>query len=104
METRRHNAYKCKLGQVTNDKCSCGQTDTVDHFLLQCPLYKQESDLMELKLSRSIGLYPLDLLLLLDNEDDDNIHNFRKTIREELMQFIRATGRFKASLRAPQIP
>ena len=89
------NIYKYKLGQVASDKCSCGQTETVEHFLLHCPLHEIARNNMELKLSRCTGLYHLDPYDLLGNEDDDNIPNYRENIRRELVQFIRATGRFQ---------
>ena len=98
------NSYRYKLGQVTSDMCSCGQTETVEHFLLHCPLHEQARNNMELKLSRSTGLYHLDLHDLLGNEEDDNIPDYRENIRLELTQYIRATGRFQPSPRAPQNP
>ena len=71
---------------------------------MQCPLHELARNDIELKLSRSIGLYHLDPYDLLWNEDDDNIPNYRETIRRELVKFIRATGRFQPSPRAPQNP
>ena len=32
--------YRNKLGQVNSDLCRCGQTETTEHYLLQCPLYE----------------------------------------------------------------
>ena len=89
---------------VFSDMCSCGHTGAVEHFLLHCPLHEEARNNMELKLSRSTGLYHLDLHDLLGNEDDDNTPDHRESIRQELTQFIRATGRFQPSARAPQNP
>ena len=97
------NGYRNKLNQVPSDKCNCGQTETVVHFLLQCPLYESARNTMELNLSRSTGPYHLDLQILLGTEDDDNIPNFRENIIQELTQYIRATGRFQHSPKPPKI-
>ena len=100
----RLNSYRHKMSQVPSDKCGCGQTETVEHFLLQCPLHESARNNLELNLSRSIGLYHLDLHTLLGNEEDDNIPNYRETIMKELTEFFRATGRFQPSPSAPQNP
>ena len=98
------NGYRNRLNQVPPNKCDCGQTETVEHFLLQCPWYESARNTMELNLSRSTGLYHLDLQILLGIEDDDNIPNFRESIIQEQTQYIRATGRFQHSPIAPKNP
>ena len=70
---------------------------------MQCALHEQARNILELNLSRSIGLYHLDLRTLLGNEDDDNTPNYRETIIE-LTEFIRVTGRFQPSPSAPLSP
>ena len=72
---RQLNGYRYKLDPVPSSKCNCGHAETVEHFLLQCPLYKPARNTMELNLIRSTGLYNLDLQTLLGIEEDDNIPN-----------------------------
>lgn len=33
----RLNAYLFKIGQVDSELCECGNKETVEHFLLECP-------------------------------------------------------------------
>ena len=35
------NDYRHKLGQVETRYCECGQIETVQHYLLDCPLYDE---------------------------------------------------------------
>ena len=35
------NDYRHKLGQVETRYCECGQIETVQHYLLECPLYDE---------------------------------------------------------------
>ena len=35
------NDYRHKLGQVETRFCECGQVETVQHFLLECPMYEE---------------------------------------------------------------
>ena len=35
------NDFDIKLGQVETRYCECGQIETVQHYLLECPLYDE---------------------------------------------------------------
>lgn len=58
------NAYLFKIGQVDSELCECGNKETVEHFLLECPRWdahrkrrwKQE-ELEELTVTRMRGAY-----------------------------------------------
>ena len=50
------NDYRYKLGQCDSNKCACGEPETLEHFLIDCPNYQQYRETMQLKLSSQLGL------------------------------------------------
>ena len=94
------NHYRNTLGQVTTDLCSCGQTETTEHYLLKC---LSSHKAMEMKLSREQGLYHIDLQLLLGNKNDDNIRNYRENIQWELESISRPLVDSRQAPRLPRI-
>ena len=57
---------------------------------------------MARNLGLQVGLYHLDIQDLLGSEEEVNIPEFKDTIRRELSEYIRATGRFTAA-QAPHL-
>ena len=37
------NEYRHKLGQAKTNQCECGQVETMEHYLIECPLQEQET-------------------------------------------------------------
>lgn len=62
--------------------CQCGDTDTIDHILLTCPLHDLSREALRAKLG--IGAISFSFLLNLDSIEKINY----------LMEFLNATGRF----------
>ena len=98
------NDYRSKINQTQSNKCICGQVETTEHYLLQCPLQDVPRDIMARNLGQKIGLYHLDLQHILGYEDNNNIPGYQETVKSELAEYIRATGRFISSPQAPSSP
>ena len=98
------NYYRSKINQTQSNKCICGQVETTEHYLLQCPLQDVPRDIMARNLGQKIGLYHLDLQHILGYEDNNNIPGYQETVKSELAEYIRATGRFISSPQAPSSP
>ena len=86
--------YRYKLGQCDSNKCTCGETETPKHILIDCPNYQHYRETMQLKLSFQHGLNFLDAHTLLSNEEYPELPDWRETIRQEVAAYIEATGRF----------
>ena len=95
------NDYRSELGQVESNLCKCGQVENTEHFLLQCQLQEESRNIMSRDLGLKLGLHHLDIQELLGSSDNENIPEYRETIRWELAEFIRATGRFTAAQASP---
>ena len=77
------NDYRYKLGQCDSNKCTCGEPETPEHFLIDCPNYQQYRETMQLKLSSQLGLNFLDAHTLLSNEEHPELPDWRETIRQD---------------------
>ena len=98
------NDYRSKLNQTLTNRCRCGQVEDTEHYLLQCPLQDIHRDVMARNLGQKIGLYHLDLQHLLGSESDSNIPGYQETVKWELAEYIRATGRFTSPPKTPSSP
>ena len=92
------NDYRYKLGQCDSNKCACGEPETPEHFLIDCPNYQQYRETMQLKLSSQLGLNFLDAHTLLSNEEHPELPDWRETIRKEVAAYIEVTGRFSEEI------
>ena len=93
------NEYRHKLGQAKTNQCECGQVETTEHYLIECPLQEQPRNHMAMALGRDISLYHLDTQHLLSHDSEEEEHSTGHTEipRRELATYIEATGRFRAS-------
>ena len=71
------NEYRFKLNQCESLKCDCGEIETVQHFLLECPLYEEERDQLLKNLFSQLGINYLDMDLLLGYSENENIPGWR---------------------------
>ena len=101
---RTYYNYRSKLNQTLTNRCSCGQVEDTEHYLLQCPLQDIHRDVMARNLGQKISLYHLDLQHLLGSESDSNIPRYQETVKWELAEYIRATGRFISPPKTPSSP
>ena len=94
----RLNGYLHRIGQVDSDLCLCGQKETVQHFLLECPRWTQErqqywsqDQLRHLTTAKLCGAYT-------SNELDGPIENWQPTMRfvRDTISFVKDTERLNA--------
>ena len=93
----RINEYLHKVNVVESDKCQCGAIETVSHYLLACPLYDEEREIMRKRLFEMCRIIHLDLNILLDARNDDEYKDWRSNILCELEAFVAKTHRFAAT-------
>ena len=86
------NAHLYLRSLRDDDRCQCGQAETVKHFLLECPVYENQREEMRIELE-TVGLQRPDTTDLLYGT------NFlTKAANEEIFyivqNYIRRTKRF----------
>ena len=89
------NDYRHKLGQVETRYCECGQIETVQHYLLECPLYDEARYTLLKRLREELGIQAPNIYTLLGYDSPVEFPNWRELICEEVGHFIERTERFK---------
>ena len=87
------NKYLNRIGASDTDlcqKCTLQQPEDVNHFLIQCPAYRNERDILKNNL-RTIGIYNIDTNILLGSSNYEI--DIKKIITKELAKFLKATKR-----------
>ena len=85
-------------------ECDCGQIETVQHFLLECPLYEKERDQLLKNLFSQLGINYLDMDLLLGYSENENIPGWRESNINELGQYLASTGRLFSRVADEDVP
>ena len=87
------NEYLFRIGGSESNQCSfCGDTETLEHYLLECDQYLEERSALFIKVSRIVGYPPrLSLRLLLGGADLSQ--NKNKEIIRALADFLVGTRR-----------
>ena len=68
--------------------CECGQVETVQHFLLECPLYEEARYILLNKLTEQLGIQdPSVYTLMLGYDSHVELPNWRDLICEEIGQY-----------------
>ena len=100
------NDYRNKLGLSKTNQCDCGQVETTEHYLIECPLQGLPRNRMAMVLRRDISLYHLDIQHILEHSSKEDEHTSGQTeiLRRELATYVEATGRFKPSTTTPPSP
>ena len=80
------NEYRFKLNQCERSECVCGEIETVQHFILECPLYEDNRQRLQKNLFLQLGIPYLDMDLLLCYSENENISGWRESIICELGQ------------------
>ena len=89
------NGYRHKLGQVETRYCECVQIETVQHYLLECPLYDEARYTLLKRLREELGIQAPYIYTLLGYDRPLEFPNWRELICEEVGHFIERTERFK---------
>ena len=98
------NDYRFKLNQCESLECDCGEIETVQNFLLECPLYEEERDQLLKNLFSQLGINYLYMDLLLGYSENENIPGWRESIINELGQYLARTGRLFSRVTDEDIP
>ena len=87
------NEYRYKLNQCESSECVCGDIETVQHFILECPLYEDNRQKLQKNLFQKLVIPYLDMDLLLGYSENENLSGWRESVICELGQYIANTGR-----------
>ena len=80
---------------MESNRCECGEVETTEHFLLDCPLYDDQRLELLSNLQLQAGLSSLDTYKLLSYEEKKDFPEWRETVIMLLCDYIEKTGRFK---------
>ena len=83
-----------KVNVKESNKCQCGAVESVSQYLLFCPLFEKEREVMRKRLFENCGIIHLDLNILLDARKDDELKEWRSVILSELEMYVAKTERF----------
>ena len=94
----RLNEYLCRVNVIESNTCQCGEIETVTHYLLLCPLFEEEREVLRKRLFDICGIIHLDLNMLpvLDVKKEDEFKDWRDTILSELESYVAKTQQFAA--------
>ena len=87
--------YIHKLGQVESTFCECGQIETVQHYLLKCPLYEEARYTLMKRLREQLGIHAPSIYNLLGYDSPAEFPNWRELICEEVGGYIERIERFR---------
>ena len=92
MKCSKLNAHLFALHVIDSPECSCGfDNEDTNHFLLQCPLYDHERNIIMMELT-DLGLNDINVDLLLYGKQDKDV-NFNINIFSIVHAFIEETDR-----------
>ena len=80
------------MNQCKSLECDCGEIETVQHFLLESPIYEEERDQLLKNLFSQLGINYLDMDLLLGHSANENIPGWRESIIKVPGQYLASTG------------
>ena len=82
------NDYRHKLAQVETRYYECGQIETVQHYLLECPLYDEARYTLMKRLREQLGIHAPNIYTLLGYDSPVEFPNWRELIYEEVGGYI----------------
>ncbi|CAG2210693.1 unnamed protein product [Mytilus edulis] len=86
------NSYKSMICPALIDKCSCGQIETVDHYLLYCENYEEAREKLRSALYFITSKLTLESEVLLATTENENYKHHIEDIQHLLGVFIKDTG------------
>ena len=92
------NEYLHKCNVKENDNCECGGIETVGHYLLECPKYEKEREILRKRIFDSCGIANFGLNMLLDVKKEEDFKECRNTILSHLENYVVETRRFATQM------
>ena len=83
--------YMFRFGMTMSPVCSCGELETISHFLLHCPNYIQQRNQLSQSLNQSNITAPLSIQLLLGGSS--LAHKHQKQIVHALSVYLHSTNK-----------
>ena len=77
-----------KIGVSETSKCTCGEVETIEHYLLHCENYFNERERMRTVLFQQTGIADLTIDALLGCNDSDLKKEFDLSISSALGDYI----------------
>ncbi|XP_063446904.1 uncharacterized protein LOC134726431 [Mytilus trossulus] len=92
------NDYKSKIIPSSDKNCSCGEPETVEHYLLLCSNYEEARERMRTSIYFITGNIRMDLDTILGIDEEDINRDNRNEILCHLEIFLTESGRFKNTI------
>ena len=92
------------MNQCESLECNCGEIESVQHFLLECPLYEEEHDELLKNLFSQLGINYLYMDLPRGYSENENIPGWREWIINERGQYLAGTGRLYSRVADEDVP
>ncbi|CAG2187012.1 RNASEH1 [Mytilus edulis] len=92
------NDYKSKIIPSSDKNCSCGEPETVEHYLLHCSNYEEARERMRTSIYFITGNIHMDLDTLLGIDEEDINRDNRNEILCHLENYLTESGRFKNTI------
>ncbi|VDI25046.1 Hypothetical predicted protein [Mytilus galloprovincialis] len=92
------NDYKSKIIPSSDKNCSCGEPETVEHYLLHCSNYEEARERMRTSIYFITGNIHMDLDTLLGIDEEDINRDNRNEILCHLENYLLESGRFKNTI------
>ena len=89
------NDYLHKIGVSETSECTCGEVETIEHYLLHCENYFNERERMRTVLFHQTSIADLTLDALLGCNDSDLKKEFDLSISSALGDYITQTARLQ---------
>lgn len=91
--------YQHKTGISDDPNCTCGEKETVNHYLLECQLYETERQEMLKQINMECGIRNINIGNMLTQLPGENTEE-TKTKLNIITKYIKETGRFNADIEA----
>lgn len=88
------NEYLHKVGLSDTPICSCGEVESVEHYIQECQNYEDLRERLSVKLHQLTGICEWTPALFLDLRMKDKNEEFRLQLTETFDEFLERSKRF----------